>query len=81
MFALRCPVACETCNLLDPAIRCNNDFLKLSTAPAYIPGQMSAVLAGVKRENEHRFGVEVLSQSPWVLQVIINLSKYLLIYT
>jgi len=81
MIALRCPVTCKTCHLRDPAARCNSEFLKLSFSPAYMPGQMNTVLAGVKRENDHRFVVEALSDSPWVLQVGFFLSVEKLSHT
>lgn len=69
MTALRCPVSCHTCHLLDPAVRCDNAHLKLPMTPAYTPGQMDTVLSGVKREQEHRFQVATLSNTPWVMQV------------
>lgn len=66
-MTLNCPISCEACHLLDPAVRCSRQHLNMSSVPAYQAGDMDAMFAGLQDQYGGGLGVDVLSRDPWVV--------------
>lgn len=64
---VNCPKSCNACHLRDPKIRCDRNFLNISDSPIYAPGDMHAMFASIKDLYDARYGVDVISTSPWMV--------------
>lgn len=65
-----CAASCNTCELLDPKIRCDPDRLNISKAPAFEPGDLNKMFSGLK-EKHPEYDIKYLSQpptGPWIVQ-------------
>lgn len=66
-MTVNCPLSCNACHLLDPAVRCSRLRLNISTDPIYRPGDMADMFASIERDFGERYRVSVLSREPWVV--------------
>lgn len=64
-MVLNCPRTCNFCHLRDPKVRCNVQFLNISTEAAFKPGDMETMFK--RMSNKHN--IKALSQDPWILEV------------
>jgi len=63
---VNCPRSCKSCELLDPKLRCDRARLNISTSPAYEPGDMADMFAGLV-EKWPELEPKVVSDSPWIV--------------
>ena len=54
-------------DLLDHKVRCNRDRLGISNDHVYAPGDMDNMFSEIETKFGDRYGVNVLSTSPWVV--------------
>jgi len=68
---LNCPVACGSCHLRDPNVRCRREFLNISSTPIYLDGEMDNLFESLQsRWGAESFGkIEVLSRDPLVATI------------
>lgn len=64
---INCPHACEACHMRDPKVRCDRNFLNISTTPIYQPGDMDDMFRSITRDFSSKYNVNVMSDSPWVV--------------
>lgn len=64
---VNCPKSCDACHLRDPKVRCDRNFLNISTSPIYQPGDFDRVFSQISDKYGELYGAEVLSTSPWVV--------------
>jgi len=64
---VNCPRSCAACELLDPKVRCNRDRLGIKNEHVYAPGDMNAMFSSIKKTYGSMYGINVLSQDPWVV--------------
>lgn len=64
---INCPKSCNACHLRDPKLRCDRNFLNISTDPIYAPGDMNDMFSAIEHMYGDRYGVTVLSRDPWVV--------------
>ena len=65
---VNCPHSCAACDLRDPKIRCDRNFLNISTDPIYRPGDMEAIFSDIEKDFSSKYKVTVHSTSPWLVQ-------------
>lgn len=66
-MTVNCAASCLHCHLLDPAIRCNRTSLGVKLEPAYKPNDMNAMFEGLVEKYQSKYGVTVVSTSPWIV--------------
>lgn len=66
-MTLNCPISCEACHLLDPAVRCSRQHLNMSETPTFLPGDMNAMFESLVEQYDALFNVTVVSTSPWIV--------------
>ena len=66
-MVINCPSSCDSCDLLDHKVRCNRDRLGISNDHVYAPGDMDNMFSEIETKFGDRYGVNVLSTSPWVV--------------
>jgi prolyl 4-hydroxylase len=64
---VNCPKSCNACHLRDPKVRCDRNFLNISTTPIYQPGDMQRIFSGMKEKYGELYDLEVMSTDPWVM--------------
>lgn len=64
---VNCPHSCKACHLLDPKVRCQREALNISLAPAFAPGEMDEMFSSIQQRFGDRYGVTIISTSPWVV--------------
>ena len=64
---VNCGKSCNACELRDPKLRCSPENLNMSTAPAYLPGQLNEMFSTIQERVGHLYDVNVVSTSPWVV--------------
>ncbi|RYH18249.1 hypothetical protein EON65_27460 [archaeon] len=62
-----CPASCNACHLRDSKVRCNRKFLNISTEPIYKPNDMHDMFSTIQERLGHKYEIEVLSLSPYVV--------------
>jgi len=66
-MTVNCPISCNSCELRDPAVRCTREFLNISSAPAFLEGDLNVFFDSLRGEYDALYGVEILSDDPWVV--------------
>lgn len=66
-MTVNCPVSCNFCHLRDPKVRCPRERLNTTHTLAYEPGQMNEMFSNLKANFGDRYGIEILSTSPWIV--------------
>ena len=66
-MTINCAASCKMCHLRDPVVRCDRNRLNLTSIPAYAPGTLDHVFSNLVEKYHHRYEVNVLSTSPWVI--------------
>jgi hypothetical protein len=66
-MTVNCPHTCNTCELLDPKIRCDRARLNISTEPIYESGDMQAMFKGISKAYKKKYGVKIISKDPWIV--------------
>ena len=66
-MVINCPASCNSCDLLDHKVRCNRDRLGIPNNHTYAPGDMENMFSEIEAKYGDRYGVNVLSTSPWVV--------------
>jgi prolyl 4-hydroxylase len=65
---VNCPNGCNACHLLDRKVRCDRNFLNISSEPVLQSGTLTQIFERIVRNENHAWGdVTVLSTSPWVV--------------
>ena len=65
---VHCPVTCRACDLRSPKARCTRDFLNVTAAPAYAPGDMDTMFGALTSDAAFaRFSPTVHSRDPWIV--------------
>jgi hypothetical protein len=64
---VNCPKSCDSCEMLDPKVRCDRARLNMTLTPAYAAGQMEAMFSSIPDRFKDKYGVEVHSTKPWVV--------------
>jgi prolyl 4-hydroxylase len=66
---MNCPTACKACHLKkNPKLRCDRERMNISTAPAYLPGDMEMMFQNLlNNESYKQFNPVAVSQDPWVV--------------
>jgi hypothetical protein len=64
---LNCPFACNACHLRDSAVRCTREYLNISSAPAFLPGEMESMFGSLKQAYKSAYDIRILSQDPFVV--------------
>lgn len=68
-MVINCPLACNTCDLANPATRCTRKMLNMSETPAFATGQMNVMLSEIEKRYQETHKVTVLSRQPWVIAI------------
>ena len=63
---VNCPHSCDSCELLDPQVRCNRASLGIKEDHVYKPGDMQAMFSAIEKTYP-QYGVTVHSTDPWVV--------------
>jgi prolyl 4-hydroxylase len=66
-MTVNCPASCNNCHLRDPAVRCDRARLNISTEPIYQPGDLDDMFSHIEENFHERFGVTIISRSPWIV--------------
>jgi len=66
---VNCPKSCNACHLRDPKIRCDREYLNISTTPIYQPGDMERIFSNLQTKFGAEYPITVLSTSPWVVTI------------
>jgi len=64
---VNCPKSCRACDLRDSKVRCDRQFLNISTDPVYQPGDMNSMFENIETEFSQLYDVNVISKDPWVV--------------
>lgn len=64
---INCPHSCQSCHLRDAKVRCNRNFLNISTEPVYKAGDMDNMFSSIVERFGDRYNVSVQSTDPWVV--------------
>jgi prolyl 4-hydroxylase len=62
-----CAKSCNACEMRNPKLRCDRARLNISSTPIYAPGDMNSMFESLEERFGKRYGVTVLSKSPWVV--------------
>lgn len=62
-----CPQSCNACELRDPKLRCNRDFLNISSEPILKAGSINSIFEKIIDTNGTYGSVTVHSHDPWVV--------------
>lgn len=66
-MVINCPNSCNSCELLDHKVRCDRNRLNISSDHVYGPGDMHSMFSSIKSKYDDRYGVNILSEDPWVV--------------
>jgi prolyl 4-hydroxylase len=66
---INCPVSCNACELLDPAVRCDRKRLNMSDTPIYAPGDISYMFKTLNDRFGDSYNITIHSQDPWVATI------------
>lgn len=66
-MVINCPRSCNSCDLLDHRVRCDRNRLNISNDHVYAPGDMQDMFMNIKDKFGDRYGVNILSDDPWVV--------------
>lgn len=64
---INCPQSCASCHLLDPKVRCDRNFLNISSETIYAKGEMQQMFANLETEFSSRYHIRYLSYDPYVI--------------
>eukprot|EP01036_Dinobryon_divergens_P028413 gene28414-37350_t len=64
---INCAKSCNACHLRDPNVRCGRRNLNMSEIPIYKPGDMESMFSSIESRFGKKYGIEVISRSPWVV--------------
>lgn len=64
---INCPHSCQSCHLRDAKVRCDRNFLNISTEPVYKAGDMDNMFSSIVERFGDRYNVSVQSTDPWVV--------------
>jgi len=66
---LNCPIACNSCDMANPATRCTRQKLNMSETPIFGLGEMNGMLSSIEARYKDTHTVSVLSRTPWVITI------------
>ena len=66
-MVINCPRSCDSCDLLDHRVRCDRNRLNITNDHVYAPGDMQSMFSNIKDKFDDRYGVNILSDDPWVV--------------
>lgn len=65
---VNCASGCNACHLLDRNVRCDRNFLNMSTTPALFSGSLETMFQRIVKNEKHEWGdVVIHSMDPWIV--------------
>ena len=64
---VNCANICKSCPLRDAKIRCNRDYLNMTSIPAKPTGGLTTMFENIIEKYSSIYNVTVLSRDPWVV--------------
>ena len=64
---VNCANICKSCPLRDAKIRCNRDYLNMTSIPAKPTGGLTTMFENIIEKYSTIYNVTVLSRDPWVV--------------